>query len=56
MMKGENGWGSEKTSRRTLIAEEYRIILMAGDQITDFISLEESSVSMDARLQAIIKV
>ena len=51
MMKGENGWGSEKTSRRKLIAEEYRIILMAGDQITDFISLEESSVSMDARLQ-----
>ena len=51
MMKGENGWGSEKTSRRTLIAEEYRIILMAGDQITDFISLEESSVSMDERLQ-----
>jgi acid phosphatase len=51
MMKGENGWGSEKTSRRTLIADEYRIILMAGDQITDFISLEESSVSMDARLQ-----
>ena len=51
MMKGENGWGSEKTSRRTLIAEKYRIILMAGDQITDFISLEESSVSMDARLQ-----
>ena len=51
MMKGENGWGSEKTSRRTLIAEKYRIILMAGDQITDFISLEESAVSMDARLQ-----
>ena len=51
MMKGENGWGSEKTSRRTLIAEKYRIILMAGDQITDFISLEESSVSMEARLQ-----
>ena len=51
MMKGENGWGSEKTSRRTLIAEKYRIILMVGDQITDFISLEESSVSMDARLQ-----
>ena len=24
---------------------------MAGDQITDFISLEESSVSMDTRLQ-----
>ena len=51
MMKGENGWGSEKTSRRKLIAKKYRIILMAGDQITDFISLEESSVSMDARLQ-----
>ena len=55
MMKGENGWGSEKTSRRALIAKDYRIILMAGDQITDFISLEESSVSIEDRLALSLK-
>ena len=51
MMKGENSWGSDKTSRRQLISEDYRIILMAGDQITDFISLEESAVSIQKRLE-----
>jgi acid phosphatase len=51
MMKGENNWGSDKTSRRQLISEDYRIILMAGDQITDFISLEESAVSIQKRLE-----
>lgn len=55
MMKGENGWGSDKTSRRALIAKDYRIILMAGDQITDFISLEESSVSIEDRLALSLK-
>ena len=51
MMKGENGWGSDKTSRRELISKDYRIILMAGDQITDFISLDESTVSIQQRLE-----
>ena len=51
MMKVENNWGSDKTSRRQLISEDYRIILMAGDQITDFISLEESAVSIQKRLE-----
>ena len=51
MMKGESGWGSDKTSRRELISKDYRIILMAGDQITDFISLDESTVSTQQRLE-----
>ena len=43
-MKEENGWTSDKTSRRELIAKDYRILLMVGDQLTDFISSEEAYV------------
>ena len=44
LMKEENGWTSDKTSRRELIAKDYRILLMVGDQLTDFISSEEAYV------------
>ena len=49
LMKNENGWTSDKVSRRQLIAEDYRILLLIGDQLGDFISLEESTVNMDSR-------
>ena len=44
LMKGENDWTSDKVSRRLLIANEYRIILLVGDQLTDFISSEEATL------------
>ncbi len=44
LMKEENGWTSDKTSRRELIAKDYRILLMVGDQLTDFISSDEAYV------------
>ena len=44
LMKGENDWTSDKVSRRSLIANEYRIILLVGDQLTDFISSEEATL------------
>ena len=44
LMKEENGWTSDKTSRRELIAKDYRILLMVGDQLTDFISADEAYV------------
>ena len=44
LMRDENGWTGDKTARRELIAKDYRILLMFGDQLTDFISSEESSV------------
>ena len=45
LMKEENGWTSDKTSRRELIAKDYRILLMVGDQLTDFISSDEAYVN-----------
>ena len=49
LMKNENGWTSDKVSRRQLISKDYRVLLLIGDQLGDFISLEESTVNMDSR-------
>lgn len=38
LMKGENDWPSDKTSRRALIGREFRIVLLCGDDLNDFIS------------------
>lgn len=39
LFKGERaGWGSDKASRRAWIAERYRIVLLAGDDLNDFVS------------------
>ena len=49
LMKNENGWTSDKVLRRQLIAEDYRILLLIGDQLGDFIPLEEATVNTDSR-------
>ena len=49
LMKNENGWTSDKVSRRELIAQDYRILLLIVDQLGDFISLEEATAGMDSR-------
>lgn len=39
LLKNEReGWGSDKASRRTWIAERYRIVLLVGDDLNDFVS------------------
>ena len=48
-MKDENGWSSDKVSRRALVAKDYRILMLVGDQLTDFISLEEAATDIDSR-------
>ncbi|HET7219690.1 MAG TPA: HAD family acid phosphatase [Vicinamibacterales bacterium] len=35
---GENGWTSDKTDRRAVIAQTHRILLLVGDDLNDFIS------------------
>ena len=35
---GENGWPSDKTSRRQLVARDHRVALLVGDDLGDFIS------------------
>ncbi len=38
LMRGENGWTSDKSPRRALVAERYRVVIMAGDDMNDFVS------------------
>ena len=37
LLKGENGWTSDKTARRELIAADYRVIMLFGDDLNDFV-------------------
>ena len=55
LMKNENGWTSDKVSRRELIAQDYRILLLIGDQLGDFISLDEATSGMDSRKEVAAK-
>lgn len=38
LTSGENGWNSDKSPRRRHVANRYRIVLMAGDDMNDFLS------------------
>jgi acid phosphatase len=49
LMKDENGWTSDKVSRRELIAKDYRILLLIGDQLGDFLPLAETTLELDLR-------
>ena len=49
LMRDENGWGSDKVSRRALVANDYRVLMLVGDQLTDFISLEEATTDIVSR-------
>ena len=49
MMKGESGWASDKTSRRAIIAEDYRIIMIVGDQLSDFLPRQETALAPEER-------
>jgi 5'-nucleotidase (lipoprotein e(P4) family) len=38
LCSGENGWTSDKTVRRAEIAKSYRVLLLVGDDMNDFVS------------------
>ena len=38
-------WGSDKSSRRAHIAQRYRIVLLVGDDLADFVAADRASVS-----------
>lgn len=51
LLKNEReGWGSDKTSRRAWVAERYRVLLLAGDDLNDFLPARGVSVTERARL------
>lgn len=37
-MKGENGWSSDKIERRLAVGKQYRVLLLLGDDLNDFVS------------------
>lgn len=53
LMKGEKPeWTSDKTSRRQLIANDYRIVMMIGDNFGDFVGLDVNRSSPEQRENA----
>lgn len=45
LMRGEReGWGSDKSSRRSYVADSHRVLIMAGDDLNDFISVSRASI------------
>jgi len=43
MLSEEQGWNREKSSRRELIASTHRVIMLLGDDLTDFVACTRSS-------------
>lgn len=53
LMRGEReGWGSDKSSRRAYVAGTHRILIVAGDDLNDFISVSAASIEERDRLEA----
>ena len=55
LMRGENNWGSDKGSRRALVAQEYRVLLMAGDNLGDFVDAKDNNLSPSKREKPLLK-
>jgi acid phosphatase len=49
LMRGENNWDSDKGPRRTLVGNEYRVLLMAGDNLGDFVDAKDNNLSPSNR-------
>jgi acid phosphatase len=48
LVKGENGWSGDKTSRRAHIAATHRILMLCGDDLGDFVSVQGKDVARRA--------
>ena len=49
LMRGENDWGSDKGSRRRLVSEQYRVLMLIGDNLGDFVDADDNTLSPDQR-------
>mgnify|MGYP001438930818 FL=1 len=45
LMRGENNWNSNKGPRRTLVGDEYRVLLMVGDNLGDFVDAKDNNLN-----------
>ncbi len=55
LSRGENGWTSDKSSRRELIASSYRVLLQIGDNLGDFVSESSNHMKPYQRKQEVLK-
>lgn len=46
-------WGSDKTSRRAHVAAEYRVLMLLGDNLGDFIGDEYTRLDNEGRRDAV---
>jgi acid phosphatase len=49
LMRGENYWDSDKGPRRTLVGNEYRVLLLVGDNLGDFVDAKDNNLSPSNR-------
>jgi acid phosphatase len=53
LTRGEReGWGSNKSTRRAWVAERHRVVLLAGDDLNDFLQVSRSSLEQRDSLEA----
>ena len=53
LMRGENNWDSNKGPRRELIGEKYRVLLMVGDNLGDFVDAKDNNLSPEQRKEIV---
>ena len=49
LMRGENNWGSDKGPRRAFVGNEYRVLLMIGDNLGDFVDAKDNNLNPSNR-------
>ena len=49
LMRGENNWDSDKGPRRALVGNEYRVLLMIGDNLGDFVDAKDNNLNPSNR-------
>jgi len=49
LMRGENNWNSDKGPRRELVGKDYRVLLMIGDNLGDFVDAKDNTLGPNQR-------
>ena len=49
LMRGENNWNSDKGPRRALVGKDYRVLLMIGDNLGDFVDAKDNTLGPNQR-------
>jgi len=53
LMRGENNWGSDKGLRRALVGKDYRVLLLVGDNLGDFVEAKDNNLSPERRKEIV---